>query len=93
MHIDLDVLNGSASIPSGVSEITIPADLSREIYLANIFLFLNENKAIKKIFICDDYLDPLDVKTKYFCKKLAEDLPGVELIWIQELKLDGRHGR
>ena len=93
MFIDLNDLNACTKITPEIKKVTVPASLSKESYLKEIFLFLKKNKAIEEISICDDYLDPLDNNTAYFCERIAEIFPRVKIIWIRELKIDGRHGR
>lgn len=87
---DLDSLT---IIDSKFSEITIPATLSKPERLKDIFKFLKKNISIKKLSLCDDYLDPNDKDIKYFCRRIGEELPNLEQHWIRELKVDGRHGR
>jgi poly(3-hydroxyalkanoate) synthetase len=91
--ITLNDLKNSATLDQKIKEIVISAELSKADHLKNIFLLLKENKLIKKVSICDDYLDPLDVDTQYFCKRVIEESPKININWIRELKIDGRHGR
>ena len=91
--VNLDNLNDCERIKSEVSEVTIPANLSKAAHLKDIFRFLKKNQLIKTLSICDDYLDPADDDTKYFCGKILQDLPDIKINWIREFKIDGRHGR
>ncbi|MGB4076073.1 hypothetical protein [Pseudomonas sp.] len=93
MQIDLNALDGCAVIDPDITEITVPGDLSKENYLEDIFLFLKKNRSVRVISICDDYLDPLDSSTRYFCRRVYEDLPEIRIVWVREFKIDGRHGR
>lgn len=92
-RIELDDLNGCVTLDQSINEIWIPAKLSKVDYLKDIFLFLKKNKLIEKVSICDDYLDPLDEDAQYFCKRVTEESPEINIDWIRELKIDGRHGR
>lgn len=80
-------------IDRNVTEIVIPASLSKVNNLEKIFLLLKVNSSIKRALICDDYLDPSDDETRYFCSRIKDELSNVEVVWIRELKIDGRHGR
>ena len=91
--LDLENLKNCIRINPEMQEIYIPATLSKIIYLEKIFLFLKKNKSIKRIEICDDYLNPSDDETEYFCNRIDEDLPELEIYWTREFKIDGRHGR
>jgi hypothetical protein len=92
-HISLLDLENSSHLTHDVEEIVIPASLSKVCLLGDIFNFLKVNDFLKKISICDDYLDPKSSDVEYFCKRLSEDFSNLEINWIREMKLDGRHGR
>lgn len=91
--IDFETLSNGHLLSSDIKEITIPSHLSKTSYLKLIFQFLKKNSFIKKVSICDDYLAPSDVDTKYFCERVFQDLPATRINWIREMKVDGRHGR
>lgn len=93
LSIDKNILESSAEIDADITNISIPAFLSKHDNLENIFLLLKKNKHILNVSICDDYLDPLDEKTNYFILKIAESLPNLKILWTREFKIDGRHGR
>jgi hypothetical protein len=81
-----------SSLSIDVEEVVLPACISKKCYLEKIFIFLKMNDFLKKISICDDYLDPNSSEVKYFFRRLSEEFPGLRVVWIRELKIDGRHG-
>lgn len=92
-HISLRDLESSTHLKCDVDEIVVPASLSKIHLLKDIFNFFTVNDFLKRVSICDDYLDPRSSDVDYFCKRVKEDFPSLEINWIREMKLDGRHGR